>query len=290
MSPTNEQPRELTRDDLPDSILPFKSRPIGWIELVTLSKQPQRLVKLPRRKSPESLKPLMRLAQYKGRSPEGNLRSLANLRRPMEPINLIPVTIPPELPQPKIPISLPPPDIRSIKKRSLKAVLTKEEYDLYADTWKQWMERHAAEYQQIEDEEDVHTICMETVLQFRINLYRLAKPTADCGTEYNQSFRRMQQARENLAARRVDREGLGGLGGKGKGKNITNNTLNIAVMAGQADEKAIMELQRSARKQLDADAATLDGMKDTAGLIAELDAAPIEVKAVEVEPVEGDTI
>ena len=272
---------ELTRDDLPDSLLYAKRRQIGWIELVTLSKQQQRLIPLPRRRSPERLEQLSRLAQYKGRSPEGNLRSLANLRRCMEnPLALVPVTIPPELPQPKIPVELLPPQISPMKKRYLKAVLTKEEYDLYAETWKQWMECHVTEYQHIEDEEDVHTICMETVLQFRINLLRVSKPTADYSVEYNQSFRRMQQARENLAARRVDREGIS----KGKGsKTVTNNTLNIAVMAGQADERAILELQRAARKQLDADTLALNGMKDTAGLIEELDAEVIEAKIVEAD-------
>ena len=267
---------ELTREDLPDSLLPAKVRAAEGVEVTTLALRPLRLVPLPRRGYPKGiLKRMANLVPYKGRSVKGNEKALANLRRRMEnPIPLVPVTIPPELPQPNIPVAALPPEMDPVKKRYLKACLTKEEYDLYAMTWKKWMEGHT-DYNQIEDEEDVATICMETVLQFRINLLRIAKPTADYSVEYNQSYRRMQQARENLAARRVDREGTAA--GKGKGKTTVNNrTINVAIMSGQVDERKILELQREAQKQLAGDVAQIDGMRDSADLMRELEGEVIE--------------
>lgn len=271
---------ELTRDDLPDSLLPAKVRATEGVELATLARRSLRLTPLPEGGYPEGiLKRMANLAPYKGRTLKGNEKSLANLRRRMEnPIPLVPVVIPPGLPQPNIPVAKLPPEMDPIKKRYLKACLTKEEFDLYAMTWKKWMEGHD-DYNQVEDEEDVSTICMETVLQFRINLLRIAKPTADYSIEYNQSYRRMQQARENLAARRVDREGTAaGKGGKGGKTTVNNRTINVAIMSGQVDERKILELQREAHKQLQGDAASVGGMRDSAELMRVLEGEAVEVK------------
>lgn len=163
------------------------------------------------------------------------------------------------MPQPIISAERPPvPLIEATKRKYLKSVLCKEEFDLFLLTWRQWFEGHS-DFTQPEDLADVHTLCMEEVIQFRLQVLGQRFPNRDYTNAYNQSFRRAQQARENLAAHRTDRMSPSGHCGRG-GVHIGN--MNVAVMSGSVDEKRMLELQRDAERQIEGDLAALDKTRD----------------------------
>lgn len=133
--------------------------------------------------------------------------------------------IPKDIPQPNVPAAVPTvPAHKTLRGRAARLVLSREEWDLYVETWNRYFADHP-DYDQPEDQDDVSTVCMETALQFRLQLAQRNKPDLDISVAYNQAFLRMQKARENLAARRVDRVGT-------KAKSGTTNNFNVAVMAG----------------------------------------------------------
>lgn len=180
---------------------------------------------------------------------------MANLRRKVKV--MVPAeapTIPSTIPQPAIPMAkMPVKVIDVVKTRYLKSVLTKEEYDLFIHTWVEWFEGHP-EYDRPEDIHDVQTICMETVQQYRIRLLEQRFPSRDYSTQFDQSHRRGQQARVNLAARRTDRLGTA----PGKAGTINIGNMNVAVMSGQVDQKKVIELEQRAKAQLASDLSRLD--------------------------------
>ena len=147
------------------------------------------------------------------------------------------------------------------------------EYNLYCETWKRYMEVHSEDYSAPEDEDDLHRICMETVIQWRIEMQKLHAPRTAIGSEYHQSVKRMQTARENLAARRADR--IATKGG-GRGTNI-----NIAVVAGNVDAAKAIQIKGERVKQLDA--AEDDFLNQT----GQSDAQQHEIIDVQVEPSEN---
>lgn len=271
---TSPDPRPAGRDDLPDCVVSAKTVPLGsynLVELDDLAARPQRTLDVPQGVHPPGVaRRMQNLAQYGGRSLEGQRRSLANLRRRIsEPVANDAPQLPVHVPQPTVPTAV----VRQISAKKagfLRSVLSKEEYDLYVLTWAEWFEANP-DYDQPSDVHDVETICMEAVIQYRVNLFRQRYPSRDYSNEYNQSYLRQQRAKENLAARRVDRVGVaGGKGGGGRGQIINNGNLVISVAAGSVDEKRMMELQQQARSQAAGDLAFLGGTKDNAVQIARL--------------------
>jgi hypothetical protein len=55
---------------------------------------------------------------------------------------------------------------------------SREERDLYVETWNDWMTAYP-EFDNVQDRDDVEQICMETVNMFRLQLLQMAKPTVD---------------------------------------------------------------------------------------------------------------
>jgi len=200
-------------------------------------------------------------------------------------------TTPPLLPAP-MPVPLiaidaaPVVSIDAIKAKYLRVVLSKDEYNLYVLTWKDWFDSHP-DYTIVEDRLDVETICMETVLQFRTNILRQRHPKADFDIAYNQSSRRLQQARENLAARRDIRIGARDPKNVGRGGSIQIGNMNVAMMAGTVDEKKVLAHQQGTKPQLTNDMDFLDTTVDSATAIAALgvpvgqDDEVIDVEATE---------
>ena len=195
------------------------------------------------------------MAQHKGRSPEGNRIAMGNLRRKVKV--MVPAeapTLPATIPQPNIPLAKPPlRPVDALKSKYLRSVLTREEYDLFIVTWKEWFAGHP-EYDLPEDIHDVHTLCMEAVQQYRIKMLEQRYPAREYADNYDRSFRRGQQARVNLSARRVDRLAVG----TAKGGTINIGNMNVAVMSGQVNQKKVIELQQRAKDQLADDMSRLD--------------------------------
>jgi hypothetical protein len=106
---------------------------------------------------------------------------------------------------PTIPTMLPdaPPE-RTTAGRYARRVLTRDEYDLYQDTWVQWSFGRP-ELTRGDKRIDLATICMETVLQFRLELTRPRLPIKRWSRRYHASYRRLQAARRRLGATRSQR-------------------------------------------------------------------------------------
>ena len=272
-----EQPQHP--EDLPWSLFPGKRQPLKDAspqELDRLAGSPQKIVPLPEGLTPKQAAQLRNLAQYKGRSPEGQRRALGNLPRETKSMNktehqIVPAdkNSPARVPM----VFIQPPGLTTIRGRSTAAVMSQEEYNLYCETWKRYMEVHSEDYSAPEDEDDLHRICMETVIQWRIEMQKLHAPRTAIGSEYHQSVKRMQTARENLAARRADR--IATKGG-GRGTNI-----NIAVVAGNVDAAKAIQIKGERVKQLDA--AEDDFLNNT----GQSDAQQHEIIDVQVEPAEN---
>ena len=271
-----------TWDELPDSLVPVKwvrLEQYNPIELETIAAHPERIAEMPVGTYPPMLERRIRnLAPYRGHTPEGRRRSLAHLRRNVER-SIVPVkpALPPGVPAPNVPTA---PVPRSMKQRDIlraMAVLSKEEYELYVETWKAWIETHP-DYNQAEDEKDLKTVCMEEALQFRYQLLLGRKPGDEKLFEaYNQSFRRQQQARDNLAARRDLRLGITA---KGNGKATTNinGNVSISVLAGAIDEKKIQQLKVESDKRAADDLKRLNEGDNNADLLGIIDAEIVSVR------------
>jgi len=264
----------MGREDLPESLEFRKSKALSDhnpVELATLASKPDKTVPLPKDK------PRLRgLAQYTGRRPEGKKKSLANLRRPVTQsiIAITPPAIPPGTPVPTIATApVPRRLLDTLKEKYWRAVLTKEEWDLFLRTWVKYLEAHP-DYNEAEDEMDLETICYEEVQKWRINLLRMKRPEkrGEFDISYNQAHLRQQKARENLAARRSDRLGINAKGAK----TINNSKINIAVLAGNIDEQTLMELQQKAQRQLAGDMEFLKNTKDITSNLDVIDAEIVE--------------
>lgn len=243
MPTANNQPK---REDLPVTLFPrrgFSLREVkGGEEINILISTPETILPLPEGIDPKKAKRLSGLAQYKGRSEEGRKKSLGNLKRsiPVMAEDQLPAKSESHLPAPVVPTAFPPAaGPESYEGRALAACNSQEEYDLYVETWNEWLKGHVNDYCYLdadgklqiypEDKDDVHRICIEKVKQFRMDMLSKQKPWFDCSAAYNQSVRRGQVARDNLLASRNAR-----MGGKNKGGG-KNTTINIAVASGQVD-------------------------------------------------------
>jgi hypothetical protein len=129
---------------------------------------------------------------------------------------------------------------KTMEGKYARAVLSKEEYDLYVHTWVEWLTQHP-EWNLPEDLNDLGHICMEQAMQFRLLRLSQQKNT-DVTVSYNASFKRQQQARENLTARRVDRTGT-----KAAGSSGNKTIVNVAVLSGEVPPE---EVARRKLKQL----------------------------------------
>lgn len=237
--------RPFEPDELPKTLFPTKRVSITQynpVEADILASNGQKLVKFPEGKKPH----IAHLAQYAGRSPAGNARSIANLVRPVaQTKETTRIATMPAAAKKLVEVVVPKmPALKTVTGRSLRSVMSSDEWNLYVETWQKWMGAHATDYTEPEDEQDVHTICMETIKQFRLNLVSFNNPKSDYSVQYQASFNRMDIARKNLTARRVDRVGTKA----GQQKTI----INVAVVAGQVSQEQI-ELRRQQTIQNDAE-------------------------------------
>lgn len=266
---------EMGRAALPDHLFPMKLVPVDQYcprELEAMLSRPEKIVPAP----PNATRLTKLLALHRGRTPQGRKNSLANLRRPM-PNDPVPATapqLPAGMPQPTVPVAeMPVRPINALKARFIKSVLTKQEFDLYLLTWETWMRQHD-DYNEAEDMKDLETVCKEEVIQYRIDCLKMRHPNRDFDEPYNQSHLRQQRARDNLAARRDMRLGIN-KGSTGKGN--TTNHFNVAIVAGQVDERKLMEMQREALGQQDHDIKYLEGTSDSANQLHDI----IDVEVVQ---------
>jgi hypothetical protein len=300
----NSTPNDnLTREDLPDSLVSAKTMALGQynpIELRVLAARPQNLKEFPEGKySPSTEKRLRNLAQYRGRSPEGQRNALANLRRRMK-IETDPQlpALPPGTPEPEISLQIPPENyLSAIKKRYAKSVLSKEEYDLFMAEWIEWMTGHPELRENKADRDDVQKICMEKALQWRYQLLMASKPKEDFSGHYDESCKREADAKKALAIRRLDREGTART--KTPKKVVNNNNFNVAVMAGEVDSHQLDELKAGSVKEIVADYDAIESSTGKNNALEVLDAEIIQeglrrkdedLEAAEAEQEKGDAV
>lgn len=195
-------------------------------ELNALSVEPVRLLPPPTGTTDANL------AQFAGRSIEGALNALNNLRRCQPADETIPITFPEGMPTPNVPAAYSLPGLDALRGRRTRAVLSQTEWDLFCETWLRWMTDHP-DYKMSEDSDDLHTVCMETVYEMRVREAMMIYPELDGNDALNVSFRKKQRARQNLAARRVDRLGVGRSG--------QPSAINIAVLSGNVSNEKMIE-------------------------------------------------
>jgi hypothetical protein len=82
-------------------------------------------------------------------------------------------------------------------------VLSRDEHDLFAETWARWATAFGELTPSVRQELEV--ICMETVLQFRLALLRKHLPPKRWTRRYHASCCRLQAARKRLGATRRQR-------------------------------------------------------------------------------------
>ena len=243
-NPAEHASEPVGRADLPDTLFPALTRPVrdhNPHELDVLACKPQRLVPLPEVIEDEGKRRRMaNLAQYAGRTRNGQRRALANLRRRQKMPEHQPVQPDPDVPAPRVPTPTRQ-ELQQLPKHPpitgiwLKRVLQKDEHDVYVETWNEIWKAHRDEYTDPLDMQDVHTICLENAIQLRMLRIQNETPRRFSPKAYHDSAVRMQKARENLASRRVDR-----IGSKAHIRNLTQN--NIAVLAGEVNEKQVREI------------------------------------------------
>jgi hypothetical protein len=234
--PTKPTEPPPTFDELPRTLFSLETVPLDRYnpgELEALTARPEKVVPLPADADEAKRKRLAGLAQYKGRSERGRVKSLMNLRRcvPQE-TKVEPMTqqmTSPGVPACQVPAEIPksPKVTDTFRGKALRKVYTQEEWNIYVETWNDWFKDHP-EFDKVEDFNDLHTICREQVIMFRCDLWEHNNPGKSMSDTYNAAYNRQQNARKNLTARRVDR-----FGSKASGKHVTNNRFNVAVVSGQ---------------------------------------------------------
>ncbi len=227
-------------EDLPNKWLPDCSS-VADVDPAALQRmvdKPDKILPIPEKELPPGPAAGRRnLVQYRGhKSKAGKARSLANLRRTIVSTDPTPPIIDPSLPKPPdVPLPDKSPDdiplVSGTRGKYVRTILSKAEYGLFMELWIEIFKAHKDEYTMPEDHMDVMDICLERVLQMRMLQLQAVKPKEYNADHYNQSVRRMNKARENLMARRSDRDG----NKKGRGD------LNLAVIVGNVDQKGFLE-------------------------------------------------
>jgi hypothetical protein len=267
---TSPQLVDVPEDQLPASLFTRANteplRTYNPHELEALASRPQRILPLPTDIPESKRRKLAGLAQYRGRSPEGTKKSLGNLPRLVK-MEQVPAPEPLEgVEPPAIPCAIAKvPPHKTIRGRFLRRIISREERDLYVETWNDWMTAYP-EFDNVQDRDDVEQICMETVNMFRLKLLQMNKPTVDVDEPYNQAYRRKQEARSNLMARRKDREAAK--------RSNSNTTFNVAVIAGSITPEMMAERQKRLLK---------DEEKELSFLTKTVESVVIEQKALEKE-------
>ena len=122
------------------------------------------------------------------------------------------------------------------------AVLNATELKLYVKEVSEWATSHP-DWDKKEDIEDINSIAMEKVIQYRLLTNKKKKPSLDIEKDYNSSVYRVQAFRQNLAARRADRINKNKGGGSGQ--------TNIAIIAGSLDEEKLTIITKKNEKEQD---------------------------------------
>ena len=116
---------------------------------------------------------------------------------------------------------------------AVRAVLSPEELKIYSTEVGEWLDQHP-DWDSKEDLADVHGIAMERVIQYRLMSKQKRRPYLDIEKNYDTSVDRVQKFRTNLAARRVDRI---------TSKRQSVHQTNIAIIAGQLDDKRMNQIK-----------------------------------------------
>lgn len=230
-----------TYEELPDTLWSYRLVPLWMLSLEAgeplLSPPPP--MAWPAHYGPSERAECQNLAQWRQRTAVGYRKSMGNLLKtvPMstpETSAVAPVPDPgPDGRVPAVVTAALPPGGTPSRHKIVKGALTKLEYEVYVETWNEWMKSHPDFSLTAEDINDVDAICWETVQQHRLRLFQFARPKEYKPEEYHNSTLRMQRARENLSARRADRVVSGNRRG-GSGSPV----VNIALMSGMADPSA----------------------------------------------------
>jgi hypothetical protein len=120
------------------------------------------------------------------------------------------------------------------------AILNETELKLYVKEVSEWATSHP-DWDKKEDIDDINSIAMEKVIQYRLLSSKKKKPSIDIEKDYNSSVYRVQAFRQNLSARRTDRLNKNKGGGSGQ--------TNIAIIAGSLDEEAYKKIIDKNKKE-----------------------------------------
>lgn len=242
-----KQANPLSRDQLPDDVFAKKNNYIREDpeEALRRALKPSKVIPIRDDLPASRRRSAMWTVPFRGLSFDHRLKRMQTSENTFQSLNsLVPIpAAAPEVPEgmskPPIPIAIPPVQrINALTEKNLRLVMSKREYDMFVNTWVEWLTAHP-EWDQPEDIDDITQICMETVIMFRLQNAQSFKPNLDISEPFNQSFKRKQTARQNLTARRVDRVGTKANGG---------STTNIAVIAGNITPEMEAERRRARKK------------------------------------------
>ncbi len=136
---------------------------------------------------------------------------------------------------------------------SMRGACSQLEWTMFVETWNRWFADFPEYAENQADQDDVESICWETVVQSRLRLLQVRTPRLYKAGDYHESCTRMKNAKESLGTRRADRENA--KASKGKGGNMT---INVAVAAGEYDEASMQQRRIQAQAQRE----TLNGFLD----------------------------
>lgn len=244
MSELKNRPQDLKDvpyEWLPKSIFPrmMHIETIGSDIVDRTCGKPTKTKDVPKNVSIGMQKRMSNLAQHKGRTVEGNRKSISNFRVRRKNLTKDIEKVEPtdKVPAPKIPTGLPTvsPD-QLLRSSYTKMVMSQEEYNIYMDEWNNWFNGVGGDrFTHHEDRRDIEKLCMLSVQQHR--LYRRSNQNQDVDyTEQELKYHRMEQeCRKNLAARRVDREGTA---------NRNNNVTNIAMFSNVESDEIQQQIKK----------------------------------------------
>ncbi|MEM8876062.1 MAG: hypothetical protein AAGD32_17595 [Planctomycetota bacterium] len=157
------------------------------------------------------------------------------------------------VPHPDVPTGLPVavPE-RLLGSKHQRMVLFQDEYDFFIENWNDWFDGEGAQrFTHKEDRDDIETICLYKVLEFRALKVLAMHPDRDMSRSLAEYRKIIQKARENLAARRADRVGVQ--------SSKDKPTVNIAVIAGMPETQRKQVVNEKRAEELEA----LDKPTDT---------------------------
>lgn len=106
---------------------------------------------------------------------------------------------------PVVPTALPTvPPQRTLTGRHAQKVLSREEYNLYVQTWREWLTAHP-EYNTAEGRHMLAELCITEVRMHRLMLHQRHQQTSQVGRMYHATFLHMNRIRQRLGATRRQR-------------------------------------------------------------------------------------